>query len=131
MNTVIKHKGGEAFFFGARLIIHFGGILTHGTEKKNAEITDKGIKYKYQFGVVANIKCEKNQVTGIEQMGKIMSTSHGYWNPDKLDEYKKRYKPYILEQLTKSYQNVSFNEDADINITTEEVVKLSGDDMSA
>lgn len=128
MNVVIKHKGGEAFFFGARIILHFGGILTHGTKKKNAEVTDKGIKYKYQFGVEADVRCEKNQVTGIEQMGKIMSTSHGYWNPDKIDEYKKKYKPYILEQLTKTYTNIDFDNDADINVTTEEVTSLSVED---
>jgi len=128
MNAVIKHKGGEAFFFGARLILHFGGILTHGTKKKNAEVTDKGVKYKYQFGVEADVRCEKNQVTGIEQMGKIMSTSHGYWNPDKIDEYKKKYKPYILQQLTKTYTNINFDTDADINVTTEEVTTLSVED---
>lgn len=131
MNVVIKHKGGEAFFFGARIILHYGGILTHGTKKKNAEVTDKGVKYKYQFGVETDVKCEKNQVTGIEQMGKIMSTSHGYWNPDKLDEYKKLYKPYILSQLTRTYKDVDFKEDADFEITSVEVTKLSGDDTSA
>jgi L-rhamnose mutarotase len=130
MNFVVKHKGGEAFFFGARLIIHFGGILTHGTKKKNAEITHQGIKYKYQFGVEADVKCEKNQVTGIEQMGKILSTSHGYWNPDKIDEYKKTHKKFIIEQLTATYDDANISMDDDINVTTEVVEKLTPNDIS-
>lgn len=128
MNIVIKHKGGEAFFFGARLIIHYGGILTHGTKKKNAEITDKGNKYKYQFAIEADIKCEKNQVTGVEQMGKILSTAHGYWNPDKLDDYKKKHRSYIVEQLTKAYGTI--NENVDIDITSEDVDSLSNEDTT-
>lgn len=127
MNTVIKHKGGEAFYFGARFILHFGGILTHGTSKKNAEITDKGIKYKYQFATEAQVKCEKNQITGIEQMGKLLSTSHGFWNPDKLDEYKKKYKPFIIEQLTKNYGNINVSDD--FSVTTE-TVKLDSENMT-
>lgn len=131
MNTVIKHKGGEAFFFGARLIIHFGGILTHGTKKKNAEITVAGTKYKYQFGIEADVRCEKNQVTGIEQMGKILSTSHGYWNPDKVEEYKKTHKKFIIEKLTSGLNNSGIGIDADINVTTEEVKGLTTADMSS
>ncbi len=130
MNVVIKHKGGEAFFFGARLILHFGGILTHGTKKKNAEITHQGVKYKYQFGIEADLRCEKNQVTGIEQMGKILSTSHGYWNPDKIEEYKKEHKKTIIDMLTKSYDCSGITIDDDIKITTEVVEKLSIHDVS-
>jgi hypothetical protein len=132
MNVVIKHKGGEAFFFGARIIFHFGGILTHGTKKVNAEITIKGVKYKYQFGVQADVKCEKNQVTGIEQMGKILSTSHGYWNPDKIDEYKKIHRNFIIEQLTKTYEDlvVTDPELLEIDVTTEDV-EFSSEDTSS
>jgi len=121
MNTVIKHKGGEGFFYGSRLIVHYGGILTHGTTKLNAEITDKGNKMTYQYGVEAKIKCEKNQVNGIEQMGKIASTSHGYWNPDKLSDYKTEHRGFILSKLNAEY--------GDINFTKEEVKELSVDDM--
>jgi hypothetical protein len=122
MNTVIKHKGGEAFFYGSRLIIHFGGILTHGTAKLNAEITDKGVKMNYQYGIEAKVKCEKNQVNGIEQMGKLASTSHGYWNPEKLSDYKTKHKDFILSKL-----NADFG---DINLTKEENDSIGAEDLA-
>jgi len=122
MNNVIKHKGGEAFFYGARLILHFGGILTHGTAKLNAEITDRGNKMTYQYGIEAKVKCEKNQVNGIEQIGKLASTSHGYWNPDKLTEYKAKNKQFILDKL-----NTDFS---DFNMTKEENEEIGADDLA-
>lgn len=94
-NKVIKHKGGEAFFYGPRMIIHFGGILTHSTSKLTA--TSGGATY--QFGIETRIRCEKNQINGIEEHGVIASTPHGYWNPDKLDEYKRINRSYIISKL--------------------------------
>lgn len=100
-NKVVKHKGGETFFYAPRLIFHYGGILTHSTEKLKA--TYKG--EEYQFGIVTKIRCEKNQVNGIEQKGSIASTPHGYWNPDKIDEYKEKYKDFIKEKLNTTYDD--------------------------
>lgn len=122
MNAVIKHKGGEAFFYGARLILHYGGILTHGTAKLNAEITTGGLKMIYQYGVEAKIKCEKNQVNGIERMGKIASTSHGYWNPDKLNDYKKNNREFILNKLQTDF--------GEINLSKEETETIGVEDMA-
>ena len=94
-NKVIKHKGGEAFFYSPRIIVHFGGILSHSTSKLKA--TSGG--ETYQFGIETKVRCEKNQVNGIEEHGKLASTPHGYWNPAKIDQYKKEHKEYILERL--------------------------------
>tara|TARA_Y100000389_G_scaffold101490_1_gene98288 strand:- start:5017 stop:6123 length:1107 start_codon:yes stop_codon:yes gene_type:complete len=94
-NKVIKHKGGEAFFYSPRVIVHFGGILSHSTVKLKA--TSGG--ETYQFGIETKVRCEKNQVNGIEEHGKLASTPHGYWNPAKIDQYKKEHKDYILERL--------------------------------
>lgn len=101
-NKVIKHKGGEAFFYSPRMIFHFGGILTHSTEKLKA--TYKG--NDFQFGVTTRIRCEKNQVNGVEQKGVISSTPHGYWNPDKIDEYKKEHSDYFKEHLDCEYTDL-------------------------
>lgn len=98
-NKVIKHKGGEAFFYAPRMIFHYGGILTHSTEKLKA--TYKG--NEYQFGVITKIRCEKNQVNGVELQGKIASTPHGYWNPKKIEEYKAEHGDYIKEKLGTEY----------------------------
>jgi len=100
-NKVIKHKGGEAFFFAPRVIIHYGGILTHSTVKLKA--TSGG--ETYQFGVETKVRCEKNQVNGVEEHGKLASTPHGYWNPDKIEDYKKQHKDYILERLNSKYDD--------------------------
>lgn len=103
-NKVIKHKGGEAVFFASRLIIHFGGILTHSTTKLSATSLGK----EYQFGVETRVRCEKNHVNGIEQKGKLASTPHGYWNPAELDDYKKQHKDFINEKLGVGYEDFEF-----------------------
>jgi len=103
-NKVIKHAGGEAFFYAPRMIFHFGGILTHSTEKLKA--TYKG--EEYQFGVTTRLRCEKNQVNGIELKGVISSTPHGYWNPDKIDEYKEKHKDFIKEKLNTEFDDFVF-----------------------
>jgi hypothetical protein len=100
-NKVIKHKGGEAFFFAPRVIIHYGGILTHSTVKLKA--TSGG--ETYQFGVETKVRCEKNQVNGVEEHGVLASTPHGYWNPNKIEDYKKQHKDYILSKLNASYDD--------------------------
>lgn len=92
MNKVVKHKGGETFFFGARLIYHFGGIITHGTARETA--TSKGRDVNFGFSNKVNIA--KNHVDGekggISLEGKIASTPHGFVFGDKtsIDEYKKK-----------------------------------------
>jgi hypothetical protein len=55
MNTVIKHKGGEAFFYSPRIIIHYGGILSHSTVKLKATAGGE----TYQFGIETKVRCEK------------------------------------------------------------------------
>jgi hypothetical protein len=91
MNKVVKHKGGETFFFGARLIYHFGGIITHGTRRITA--TSKKRDLNYGFENKANIA--KNHIDGdwggISLEGKIISTPHGiiYGDKDSENAYKK------------------------------------------
>jgi len=100
-NKVIKHKGGEAFFYSPRMIFHFGGILTHSTEKLKATLKGE----EFQFGVTTRIRCEKNQVNGVEQKGTISSTPHGYWNPDKIEDYKSEHMDFIKANLNTDYDD--------------------------
>jgi len=119
-NKVVKHKGGEAFFYSPRVIVHFGGILSHSTTKLKA--TSGG--ETYQFGIETKVRCEKNQVNGIEEQGKLSSTPHGYWNPDKINDYKKEHRDFILNRL-----NVPYCDDAsDFDIIKEEQ-EFSGEDL--
>ncbi len=115
--TVVKHKGGEFMFFNSRIIVHLGGILTHGTKK----LTAKALNQDFQFGTEAKIRCEKNHVTGIERNGTIASTPHGYVNPEELDEYKKQNRQFIHDALNVDYDTV-------IDYIIEEG-KLEGDDI--
>lgn len=117
-NKVIKHKGGEAFFYSPRLIVHFGGILTHSTEKLKAILGGE----EYEFGVETRVRCEKNQVNGVVQKGKIASTPHGYWAPDKINDYKDQHKEFIKAHLNTEYDDF---------IIEKEEIGLSNKDMSA
>lgn len=114
---VVKHKGGEGFYYGARLIVHMGGTLTHGASILNA--TTKG--RTYQFGVETKIKTDKNQVNGVEMQGKICSTPHGFVNPDEINQYKDNYKEHILQKMDLT--------EGDINIEKEET-ELSSEDTN-
>jgi len=106
--TVIKHKGGEFMFFNSRIIVHLGGILTHGTKKLKATALNQDI----QYGTETKIRCEKNHITGIERSGKIASTPHGYWNPDELAGYKKEKRQFIHDMLNISYgEEVEYSEE--------------------
>ena len=90
MNKVVKHKGGEAFYFGSRLIYHFGGIITHGTKRIVATSKKRDIAY----GIETKINVAKNHIDGplggISMEGKIISTPHGFVYPDRIPEYKKK-----------------------------------------
>lgn len=101
-NRVIRHKGGEALFYGCRLIYHYGGIISHGTKKLKATSGGKD----YQFGVETKIRAEKNQVNGIEWKGKICSTPHGYISPDNLNDYKKKHRKELLKKLNLEYGEI-------------------------
>jgi hypothetical protein len=101
MNKVVKHKGGETFFFGARMIYHFGGIITHGTRRITA--TSKGRDLNYGFENKVNIA--KNHIDGewggISLEGKIISTPHGFIYGDKEHEnaYKKEHILYFRNKF--------------------------------
>lgn len=97
--TVIKHKGGEFMYFNSRIIVHLGGILTHGT--KNLKATSLG--QNFQYGIETKAKCVKNHINGIEKEGKLASTPFGFANPDELAEWKKEHREFIHNSLSVPY----------------------------
>ena len=121
---VVKHKGGETFFLGSRLIYHFGGIITHGTKK----VTATSLKREIAYGVETKIGVAKNHIAGplggISMNGKIISTPHGFVYPDRLDEYKKKNILYFRKlfgnkDITANDIETKFrNVDAEGNIDT-------------
>jgi len=116
MNNVVRGKGGEAFNYSARIIYHFGGIVSHGTKILKAELEGKS----YSFGIETKLGCIKNQVTGITLSGLIVSLAQGYWAADKIDVYKKQYKSFLLEKLG---LDKSTSSKLDITIKKEDVVE--------
>lgn len=92
---VVKHKGGEAFFSGARLIFHMGGIKSHGTTNRFAKVGER----EYTYGTEVNIEVIKNHVNGMSWKGKIMSTAHGFINPINKNEYTTEHKDFLLKKI--------------------------------
>lgn len=105
----IELKGGKTFFYGARLIIHLGGIGKASIKKLTA--TAKGETYNY--GIVTKIRTTKNQLPtpwNITYEGEMSCVHNGLINPDKLDEYKKTYMKDILNRLEENGTKVNENE---------------------
>lgn len=94
----IELKGGKTFFYGARLIIHLGGIGKASTKKLDA--TAKGAKYVY--GITTKVRTSKNQLPtpwNVTYEGEMSCVHNGLINPKNLDEYKKTFMKNILAKL--------------------------------
>lgn len=94
----IELKGGKTMFYGARLIIHLGGIGKAATKK--LEATAKG--EKYQYGITTKIRVSKNQLPtpyNVTYEGEMSCVHNGLCCPEKLEEYKKTYMKEILNKL--------------------------------
>ena len=94
----IELKGGKTMYYGARLIVHLGGIGKAATKK--LEAIAKG--QKYQYGITTKVRVSKNQLPmpyNISYEGEMCCVHNGLLRPDMLDEYKKRYAKEILEKL--------------------------------
>lgn len=96
---VVKHKGGETFYYGSRLIYHYGGIAAHGTRKVSAANKKRTVAY----GIETKVNIAKNQIDssigGVSLEGEIISTPHGFILKDDLDDYKKKNLGFFRDQL--------------------------------
>jgi len=92
---IVKHKGGEAFYYSARLVIHFGGVNSHGTKKLVATANGR----EWVYATQTKVTVDKNHVEGASYKGELVSTAHGFILPTELDVYKKQHKNYILSKL--------------------------------
>lgn len=88
-------KGGESMDWAVRISIYLGGIESASVKALTA--TSGGRDYKY--GTKTKITIEKNHVEDITYSGEICCTHHGFWDPEKLDEYKKLYADEIKAKL--------------------------------
>lgn len=112
----IELKGGKTMFFGSRLIIHLGGIGKASIKKLTA--TAKGETYNY--GITTKIRTTKNQLPtpwNITYEGEMSCVHNGLVNPNKLEEYKKKYMKEILKRLEEG--GVEVNE-SDVEFSEED-----------
>lgn len=114
----LKSKGGEFFYFAARLIFLMGGIQSHGTKKLIAKANGKD----YVWGTQTKVTVEKNHITGTSYKGDIISTAHGFILAEDADSYKKEHKEYILSKIgvSKDTQLDFFEEETNEIFETEE-----------
>lgn len=120
---VVKHKGGETFYYGSRLIYHFGGVAAHSTTVISATSKSREVAY----GIQTKVNVAKNQVDGplggISFEGKIVSTPHGFILPEGIDEYKKDNLLFFRNALG-SDVNVSDIEDKFTEIKNDDSLEL-------
>ena len=90
-----KSKGGNSLTYSYRCILFTGGVSSGSVKALTATSGGK----EFQYGTKAKIKVEKNHITNITYSGELCSTQHGLWDPNKLDEYKKKYADFIKEKL--------------------------------
>jgi hypothetical protein len=116
---VVKHKGGETFFYGSRLIYHFGGVAAHGSRIVSATSKTREVAY----GIETKVSVAKNQIDGplggISMEGKIVSTPHGFILPDGTDVYKKEHLLFFRNAL---------GTDIDLNDLTDKYIDIKNDD---
>jgi hypothetical protein len=121
----IKHKGGDAFLFGARLIFHHGGKSTGSVKQITAIAKGKEIT----FGTSAAIETFKNQVGGklggISISGKLISTPHGYIEdtPASIADYKKNHLDYFKSVLDSNITEEDIETRVDISTMTDAETK--------
>ncbi len=122
----IELKGGKTMFYGARLIIHLGGVAKAAVKELKA--TAKGENFKY--GIVTKIKTTKNQLPtpyNVTYEGTMCCVHNGLISESDIDAYKKENIKLILENLEKQrnkegVDDVSEITEADLQYSEEETL---------
>jgi len=70
----LQNKGGTTMMFDASLVITFGSIAKAGTNKIKATKGGKDV----EFAKRTRISCDKNHVTGVTAVAKVIMTPHGF-----------------------------------------------------
>jgi len=93
----LNNKGGNTMYFDSSLVITFGNVARAGTNKIKATKNGKEV----EFAKRTRISCDKNHVTGVTAVNKVIMTVHGFIRDDKkeLDDYKKKYSDEWMKVL--------------------------------
>lgn len=96
----IELKGGKTMYYGARLIIHLGGVAKAATKK----LTAKAKGADYTFGITTKISVSKNQLPSpysLTYSGTMCCVHNGLISETDIEAYKKNNVKVILENLEK------------------------------
>ena len=93
--AVAKEKGGGSFTYATRFSIFLGNQGSSGLNKLSFEYK----KVKYAYGNIVKLKIDKNHITAIEHEGQIASTKNGLCSVDDLENYKKDFRLYLMNEL--------------------------------
>ncbi len=118
----IELKGGKTFFYGARLIMHLGGVSKAATKKLSA--TAKGQTYNY--GIISKIKVTKNQLPtpfNITYEGEMACVHNGLCCPEDIDNYKKEHMKDLIERIALLSKEKTI-EIADNDVSFDEVEEM-------
>ena len=97
-------RGGNSLQYVTRLSIFLGG--QGGPSIKKHYFSYKGVDYA--FASTVKIRIDKNHVSDIERSGEIAFTKYGSCAISDLEEYKVKYKKYLVETLkAKTGEDVS------------------------
>ncbi len=85
----LQNKGGNTMYFDASLVITFGNVAKAGTNKIKASKAGKDI----EFAKRTRISCDKNHITGVTAVSKVIMTPHGFIDdsPSAINNYKNEH----------------------------------------
>ncbi len=93
----MKNKGGNTMYLDSSLVVTFGNVTNPGTSKIKAIKNGREV----EFAKRTKVSVDKNHITGITALGKVIATPHGFIRDDKkeLNDYKKQHSPEWLKIL--------------------------------
>jgi len=105
----LKNKGGNTMFLDSTLVVTFGNVTGAGTNKIKATKNGKEV----EFAKRTKISVDKNHITGVTTVGRIIATPHGFIDDDKkyIDQYKKEHSSEWLRILGSEDYDVIEEED--------------------
>lgn len=112
-SPTLRNKGGNTMYFDASMVITFGLVARAGTNKIKAVKDGKEI----EFAKRTRISCDKNHITGVTAVSKIIMTVHGFIHddPTSVNKYKKQHSGEWVKILGGSNFDVIEEEDTTSN----------------
>lgn len=110
----LQNKGGTTMMFDSSLVITFGNVAKAGTNKIKASKNGKDI----EFAKRTRISCDKNHVTGVTAVAKVIMTPHGFIpdTPSAINNYKNEHSQQWAKVLGSDIFDIVEEEDNNLEI---------------